>query len=98
MSFDENAARSFIATIPEGSWTTYGNVADAAGNPDAAQHAGNWLRGSGGSIPFYWRVVDANGEVPPGFVVSALGEREAALGAAQLGILVAVAQTIAQGD
>ena len=54
-------------------WTTYGDVADAAGSPGAAQHAGNWLRDSDGSVPFYWRVIDANGEVPPGFVASALG-------------------------
>lgn len=73
VSFDENAARAFIAAVPEGSWTTYGDVADAAGSPGAAQHAGNWLRDSDGSVPFYWRVIDANGEVPPGFVASALG-------------------------
>jgi alkylated DNA nucleotide flippase Atl1 len=73
VSFDESVALNFIATIPKGSWTTYGDVADAAGNRGAAQHAGNWLRDSGGSIPFYWRVIDANGEVPPGFIASALG-------------------------
>ena len=73
MSFDENAARAFVVAIPQGSWTTYGDVADAAGNTSAAQHAGNWLRDSNPPIPFYWRVIDASGEVPPGFVASAVG-------------------------
>ena len=38
-----------ISAIPEGRWTTYGDVADAAGNRDAARSIGDWLWRSGGS-------------------------------------------------
>jgi alkylated DNA nucleotide flippase Atl1 len=49
------SAQAFIASIPDGCWTSYKDVAIAAGNPDAAMSIGNWLRKSGGSIEKYWR-------------------------------------------
>lgn len=64
---------AFIASVPKGCWTTYGDVADAAGNRDAARTIGEWLRESGGSIPLYWRVINAKGEVPAGFIASIPG-------------------------
>jgi alkylated DNA nucleotide flippase Atl1 len=73
VSLDHDTATAFIESIPTGCWTTYADVADAAGNRDAARSIGGWLRESGGSIPFYWRVIDSNGEVPLGFIASTLG-------------------------
>lgn len=73
MSLDYDTAIEFIESIPMGRWTTYGDVADAAGNRDAALSIGGWLRESSGSIPFYWRVIDSSGEVPPGFTASTPG-------------------------
>jgi methylated-DNA-protein-cysteine methyltransferase-like protein len=73
VSLDYDTAEAFISTIPEGCWTTYGDVADAAGNRKAAQSIGLWLRDSGGSIPYYWRVINAEGDVPEGFVASIAG-------------------------
>ena len=73
MSLDHDTATAFIESIPTGRWTTYADVADAAGNRDAALSIGGWLRDSGSSIPFYWRVIGFNGEVPPGFIASTPG-------------------------
>jgi alkylated DNA nucleotide flippase Atl1 len=73
VSLNYDAAIVFISSIPEGCWTTYGDVADAAGNRDAALRIGEWLMESGGSIPFYWRVIYSSGEVPAGFIASTAG-------------------------
>jgi alkylated DNA nucleotide flippase Atl1 len=70
---DKDIAVAFVESIPKGRWTTYGDVADAAGNRGAAKSIGGWLLESGGSIPFYWRVIGSKGEVPPGFVASIPG-------------------------
>jgi 6-O-methylguanine DNA methyltransferase, DNA binding domain len=70
VALDYETAMAFIASVPKGCWTTYGDVADAAGNRDAARTIGEWLRESGGSIPVYWRVINANGEVPDRFIAS----------------------------
>ena len=73
MLLDYDAATAFIKSIPASCWTTYADVADAAGNRNAARSIGGWLRESGASIPFYWRVIDSNGEVPRGFIASTPG-------------------------
>ena len=73
MSLDYETAVAFIWTIPPGRWTSYGDVADAAGNREAALRIGEWLMDSRGSIPFYWRVIYSDGEVPAGFIASAPG-------------------------
>ena len=73
MSLDYGTAIAFIASIPEGCWAPYGDVADAAGNRDAARRIGEWLRDSGGSIPLCWRVINSKGEVPDGFIASTAG-------------------------
>jgi alkylated DNA nucleotide flippase Atl1 len=73
VSLDYDTAMAFIASIPEGRWTTYGDVADAAGNRDAPRRIGEWLLESGGSIPLYWRVINSKGKVPGGFIASTPG-------------------------
>jgi alkylated DNA nucleotide flippase Atl1 len=56
--------KQFIAAVPEGRWTTYGDVAEAAGNRRGAMAIGVWLLHSGGNVPFFWRVLTAQGYVP----------------------------------
>lgn len=67
-TFDFQRAIPFIAAIPRGRWSSYKDVAAAAGNPKAFQSAGNQLRVSGGTIRNYWRVIHSNGSVADGFV------------------------------
>jgi alkylated DNA nucleotide flippase Atl1 len=57
-------ARQFIDSIPAGQWTTYGDVAAAAGSPRGAQAIGTWLLKTEG-IPSVWRVLRHNGSVSP---------------------------------
>jgi alkylated DNA nucleotide flippase Atl1 len=73
MALDYDTAIAFIASIPIGRWTTYGDVAVAAGNPKAAHPIGQWLLGTGGSVPLYWRVINSHGKVPAGFLASTPG-------------------------
>jgi len=62
------AALRFIETIPTGHWSSYGDVARAAGSPQGAQSIGNWLRVRGEEVPHVWRVLDRDGEVSGGWV------------------------------
>lgn len=66
-------AEAFIASIPDGRWTSFKDVATAAGNPDAAMPIGNWLRDSDGSIDKCWRVLRSDGYIPDGYVSHAPG-------------------------
>jgi alkylated DNA nucleotide flippase Atl1 len=59
---DMDAAEAFIAGVPKGRWTTYGDVAAAGGSPGGAQAIGTWLL-RGGGIPNVWRVLNRHGEV-----------------------------------
>ena len=59
---DLDAAKEFIAAVPRGRWTTYGDVAVAGGSPRGAQAIGTWLL-RGGGIPNVWRVLNRHGEV-----------------------------------
>jgi hypothetical protein len=79
MPFDSEIARRFIAAVPAGRWTTYGDVAARGGDqlPMAAFRVGQWLAGSEGSIDNYWRVVDVDGRVPEEFAPGGLGPRTA---------------------
>jgi alkylated DNA nucleotide flippase Atl1 len=65
MPFDSEIARLFIAAVPAGRWTTYGDVAAVGGDhlQMAAFRVGQWLAGSEGSIDNYWRVIDVDGRV-----------------------------------
>ena len=62
------APERFIAAVPEGRWTSYGEVAKAAGSPKGAQAVGQWCRREGAAIPFVYRVLTSNGFVAEGFV------------------------------
>lgn len=61
------AAEAFIASIPPGRWTTYGEVAAAGGSLGGAQAIGTWLL-RGGGIVNVWRVLNRHGEVSPHWV------------------------------
>jgi len=65
-SLDFERAARFIAAVPAGRWTSFGDVAAAAGNERGAMAVGEWLRRSGGSIPYFWRVLRTDGLVPEG--------------------------------
>ena len=69
--FDFSRAIPFIEAIPRGRWTSYKDVAAAAGNPKAFQAAGNHMRDSGGRIRNYWRVIHSDGSVPENFTAPA---------------------------
>lgn len=64
---DFATARAFIESVPRGRWTSYGEVAAAAGAPRGAMAVGEWLRKTGESIPGVWRVLRTNGEVSEGW-------------------------------
>ena len=63
-------ARAFIAAMPQGRWTSYGEVAKAAGSPKGAQAVGQWCRREGAAIPFVYRVLTSDGFVADGFVAA----------------------------
>ncbi len=69
--FDFRRAIPFIEAIPRGRWTSYKDVAAAAGNPMAFQAAGNHMRDSGGRIDNYWRVIHSDWSVPENFTAPA---------------------------
>lgn len=54
----------FLKTVPKGKVVTYGQIAEAAGNPRAARAVGNILHSNpnGEEIPCY-KVVDAKGRL-----------------------------------
>jgi alkylated DNA nucleotide flippase Atl1 len=68
-SIDFKRAAAFIAAVPEGRWTTYGDAAKAGGVP--AQHGGQaigeWLRRDGDTVPHVHRVLTVKGYVSDGF-------------------------------
>jgi alkylated DNA nucleotide flippase Atl1 len=66
-------AEAFMATIPRGRWSSFKDVACAAGNPAAAMAIGNWLRETGGRLPNYWRVIRSDRFVPDGLVANTPG-------------------------
>jgi alkylated DNA nucleotide flippase Atl1 len=60
---NKSDAESFIVSIPAGRWTSYGDVAQAAGSPKAAQAIGNWLRSEETDVALVYRVLHGTGEV-----------------------------------
>ena len=67
-TLDLAAAEAFLATVPAGRWTTYGDVAVAAGRgANAGQPISSWIGARGHELPAVWRVLNARGEVNPGW-------------------------------
>src|SRR4051812_31303785 len=66
---DRGRATDFIASIPTGRWTSFKEVASAAGGSTA--HAiGQWLTHRGHEVAHPWRVLAEDGHVPPGWQAS----------------------------
>jgi alkylated DNA nucleotide flippase Atl1 len=64
---DRVRAATFIAAIPDGRWTSYKEVATAAGNERAAQAIGTWLRRDGDEVLNVHRVIHSSGLVAEAF-------------------------------
>lgn len=63
---DLEAAARFLATIPQGRWTSYGDVAVAAGrSSNAGQPVSAWLGSKGHLVESVHRVLNAEGRVSP---------------------------------
>lgn len=67
-TIDFSRAEAFVRAIPRGRWTSYGDVAAAAGSPLGAQAVGQWLRRNGADLPTVYRVLTVDGYVAEGFV------------------------------
>lgn len=67
-TIDFEIVRAFIASIPEGRWSSYGDVAAAAGAPKGGQALGTWLSRNERDVPpLVYRVLNRHGEVSPGW-------------------------------
>jgi alkylated DNA nucleotide flippase Atl1 len=65
---DLDAAAAFLETVPEGSWTSYGDVAVAAGRArNAAQGIVSWIGSKGHLVANVHRVLNSEGEINPGW-------------------------------
>jgi len=64
---DFDRAAAFLAAVPEGRWTAYKDVAEAAGSPQGAQAVGDWLRRQGDQVEHVYRVLRVDGLVPAAF-------------------------------
>jgi alkylated DNA nucleotide flippase Atl1 len=63
------AVLSVVERIPPGRVTTYGAIADALGR-FGPRYVGRVMAHHGGSVP-WWRVVRADGSLPPGHMEDA---------------------------
>jgi alkylated DNA nucleotide flippase Atl1 len=63
---DFELATGFIEAIPPGRWSSYGDVAAAAGSPKGAMAVGTWLS-KGDGIANVYRVLNHLGKVSPGW-------------------------------
>ncbi len=66
-SLDYDKARAFVEAVPAGKWTSYGDVAAAAGNRQGAQAIGLWALRNGHEIPNIHRVIRSDGFVADNF-------------------------------
>ena len=63
-TLDLDAAAAFLATVPEGHWTSYGDVAVAAGrSSSAAQGVASWIGSKGHRLKNVHRVLNGDGEI-----------------------------------
>ena len=71
---DLGAAADFLETVPEGRWTSYGDVAVAAGGAsNAAQGVAAWIGSKGHLLANVHRVLNSRGEVNPGWTPAGPG-------------------------
>jgi alkylated DNA nucleotide flippase Atl1 len=70
---DFRRAAAFVAAVPPGRWTSFGDVACAGRSDRAAQAVGQWLMREGHRVPGVHRVLRSTGEVPPGFTPAGAG-------------------------
>jgi alkylated DNA nucleotide flippase Atl1 len=76
---DLDAAEAFLATVPSGHWTSYGDVAVAAGrSSSAAQGIVSWIGSKGHLLPNVHRVLNVRGEVNSGWTPAGPGLPESA--------------------
>lgn len=67
-TIDFEIARAYIASIPDGRWASYGDVAAAAGAPQGGQALGTWLARLDADVPpLVYRVLNRLGEVSAGW-------------------------------
>lgn len=61
---DLDAAAGFLETVPSGHWTSYGDVAVAAGrSSSAAQGIVSWIGSKGHLLSHVYRVLNATGHI-----------------------------------
>jgi alkylated DNA nucleotide flippase Atl1 len=71
---DLDAAAAFLAAIPEGRWTSYGDVAVAAGrNSSAARGVASWVGSKGHRLENVHRVLNKDGEISPAWTPAGAG-------------------------
>ena len=71
---DLDAAAAFLDTVPKGRWTTYGDVAVAAGRgPNAAQGVASWIGSKGHLVANVHRVLNSRGEINPAWAPAGPG-------------------------
>ncbi len=70
---DYDRATAFIGAIPAGSWTSYKEVAAAAGNERAHQTIATWCRRHGDAIPNVHRVIHSDGSIAEAFTPAGPG-------------------------
>jgi alkylated DNA nucleotide flippase Atl1 len=66
-TLDFTRAAEFVAAVPSGKWTSFGQVARAAGAEGGAIAIGDWLRRKGDTVPNVYRVLTVDGRVAQGF-------------------------------
>lgn len=66
-ALDFRRAKAFVEAVPEGRWTAYADVAEAAGNAKGAQAVGQWATREGHRVRNIYRVLNVKGYVPDGF-------------------------------
>lgn len=70
---DHEGAKAFIASIPQGRWAAYVDVAGAGGSPKGAMGVGSWLSKNGEDVPHVYRVLNAWGQVSEGWKAASPG-------------------------
>jgi alkylated DNA nucleotide flippase Atl1 len=71
---DLQAAAAFLESVPAGRWTSYGDVAVAAGRgSSAAQGVVSWIGSNGHRLANVHRVLNVDGEISPAWAPAGPG-------------------------